>query len=328
MTNRSHHRRHTARMADVSDATLLALIAKSLDARWQRSAGTRAGSTTPVWLLAASDNVSYAQSMARAPLHAEDAPHHAPQLQRLFAQLDIGVARFALEHPYKGRERTAKLAAERAATIRTGSIAVDLTQQAFYWRLAASPAVRHICEVGFNAGHSTALWLSANPTATVDTFDLFNAHLTGFMKPNLLLLQQRFPGRLTAHVGDSLRTIPAANLTTPCDLVHVDGRHSYTSTRQDAINFMQKAYSSTLYLFDDQCDPRKCAGPNAGVAEPPTRATSDLVKVGLLVPVTAILKGNRQFALFRQNGTVVTQLKTARTAARAPRSSSRWASRR
>jgi hypothetical protein len=310
-------------MAHVSDATLLALIAKSLDARWQRSAGTRAESTTPVWLLAASDNVSYAQSMERAPLHAEDAPHHAPQLQRLFAQLDLGVARFALEHPYKGRERTAKVAAERAATIRTGSIAVDLTQQAFYWRLAASPAVRHICEVGFNAGHSTALWLSANPTATVDTFDLFNAHLTGFMQPNLLLLQQRFPGRLTAHVGDSLRTIPAANLATPCDLVHVDGRHSYDNTRQDTINFMRMSRPSTLYLFDDQCDPRKCAGPNAGVAEPPTRATSDLVKVGLLVPVTAILNGNRQFALFRQNGTVVTQLKTARTAARAPRSSSR-----
>lgn len=287
----------------VADAVLLALITEALDARWRRGPGTRAG-PTPDWLIAASGNVSYAQSMARAPLHAEDAPHHAPQLQRLFAQLDLGVARFALEHPYQGRERTAKFAAERAATIRTGSIAVDLPQQAFYWRLAASPGVRHICEVGFNAGHSTALWLSANPTATIDTFDLFNPHLTGFMQPNLLFLQRLFPGRLTAHVGDSLRTIPATNLATPCDLVHVDGRHSYTNTRQDTINFMQKARPSALYLFDDQCDPLKCSGPNAGVAEQPTRATTDLVGAGLLVPVTAILNGNRQFALFRQNGTL------------------------
>ena len=287
-------------MGYVTDKALLVLIAEALDTRWRRGLGTHTGST-PGWLLAASGNVSYAQSMARAPLHEEDAPHHAPQLQRLFAQLDLGVARFALEHPYHGTNRTAKFAASRAATIRTGSIAVDLTQQAFYWRLAASPGVRHICEVGFNAGHSTALWLSANPTATIDTFDLFNPHLTGFMRPNLLFLQRRFPGRLTAHVGDSLRTIPAANLSTPCDLVHVDGRHSYANTRQDTINFMRISHPSTLYLFDDQCDPLKCSGPNAGVAEPPTRATSELVSEKLLVPVTAILEGNRQFALFRHN---------------------------
>jgi hypothetical protein len=290
-------------MGYVTDAVLLGLIAEALDARWRRGPGTPTG-PTPDWLLAAIDNIGYAQSMARSPLHAEDVPHHAPELQRLFAQLDLGVARFALEHPYQGNNRTARFAASRAATMRTGSIAVDLTQQAFYWRVAASPAVRHICEVGFNAGHSTALWLSANPTATIDTFDLFNAHLTGFMKPNLLFLQRLFPGRLTAHVGDSLRTIPSANLATPCDLVHVDGRHSYTNTRQDAINFMRTSRPSTLYLFDDQCDPRKCAGPNAGVAEQPTRATAALVSEGLLVPVTAILVGNRQFALFRQNGTV------------------------
>jgi hypothetical protein len=282
-----------------TDATLLALITQALDARWRRGPGTPMG-PTPGWLLAARGNVSHAQSMARAPLHAEDAPHHAPQLQHLFTQLDLGIARFALEHPYHGKNRTVKFAAERAATIRTGSIAVDLTQQAFYWRVAASPLVRHICEVGFNAGHSTALWLSANPTATVDTFDIFNPHLTGFMRPNLLLLQRLFPGRLTAHVGDSLRTIPAANLLPPCDLVHVDGRHSYDNTRQDTINFMRISRPSTLYLFDDQCDPLKCSGPNAGVAEPPTRATADLVSEGLLVPVTGVFKGNRQFALFRR----------------------------
>ena len=101
-------------------------------------------------------------------------------------------------------------------------------------------------------------------------------------RPNLLFLQRLFPGRLTAHVGDSLRTIPAANLSTPCDLVHVDGRHSYANTRQDTINFMQKARPSALYLFDDQCDPRKCSGPNAGVAAQPSLATCDMVEAGLL----------------------------------------------
>jgi hypothetical protein len=292
----------------VGDAALLSRIAEALDARWRpRPSTPMAGDAigpmgpTPDWLFAASGKASYEQSMARAPLHVEDAPHHAPQLQRLFAQLDLGVARFALEHAYRNSSRSAKFAAERAANFRIGSIAVDLPQQAFYWRLAASPAVRHICEVGFNAGHSTALWLSANPTATIDTFDLFSPHLTGFMRPNLLLLQRLFPGRVTAHAGNSLRTIPAANLTAPCDLVHVDGRHSYTNTLWDTVNFMRKASPSALYLFDDQCDPRNCGGPDAAVAAQPTLATCDMVEAGILVTVTAILQSSRQFALFRQN---------------------------
>jgi hypothetical protein len=294
----------------ISDAALFSSIVEELGVRWRRGGpGTPTG-PTPDWLVAAAGNFSYEQAMHRVPLSVEDAPQHMPQLQRLFAQLDLGVARFALEHPYQGRERTPKFAAERAAIIRTGSIAVDLTQQAFYWRVAASPAVRRICEVGFNAGHSTALWLSANPTATIDTFDLFSLHQHGFKTPNLHLLQRLFPGRITAHAGDSLKMIPAASLSAPCDLVHVDGRHSYLNTLWDAVNFMRKAHPSALYLFDDQCDPRKCSGPNADVAAQPSLATCDMVEVGLLEPVTAVLEGNRQFALFRQNGTHAAEILT------------------
>lgn len=293
----------------ISDAALFSLIVEELGVRWRRGPGTPTG-PTPDWLVAAAGNFSYEQAMNRVPLLVEDAPQHMPQLQRLFAQLDLGVARFALEHSYQGRERTPKFAAERAALFRTGSIAVDLTQQAFYWRVAASPAVRHICEVGFNAGHSTALWLSANPTATIDIFDLFSPHLTGFKAPNLRLLQRLFPGRIAVHAGDSLKMIPAASLSAPCDVVHVDGRHSYSNTLWDAINFMRKAHPSALYLFDDQCDPLKCSGPNADVAAQPSLATCDMVEVGLLEPVAAILEGNRQFALFRQNGTHAQEILT------------------
>lgn len=286
----------------ISDAALFSLIVEELDVRWRQGPGKPTG-PTPNWLVAAAGNFSYQQAMHRVQLVVEDAPQHMPLLQRLFAQLDLGVARFALEHPYQGRERTTKFAAERAAMFRFGSIAADLTQQAFYWRVSANPAVRHICEVGFNAGHSTALWLSANPSATIDTFDLFSPHQTGFMKQNLLLLQRLFPGRITAHSGNSLQMIPATSLAAPCDLVHVDGRHSYVNTLWDAVNFMRKAHPSALYLFDDQCDPRKCSAPNAGVAAAPSLATCDMVEVGLLEPVTSVLEGDRQFALFRQNGT-------------------------
>jgi hypothetical protein len=292
----------------ISDSALSALIVAKLGALWRRGSGTPAA-PTPDWLVAAAGNLSYEQEMQRYTKHAEDAPQHLPQLQRLFKELDLSVARYALEHPYKGLAKHPKSAAERAALFRTGSIAIDLTQQAFYWRVAASPAVRHICEVGFNAGHSTALWLSANPTATIDTFDLFSPHQTGFMKPNLLLLQRRFPGRITAHIGNSLQTIPAAHLAAPCNLVHIDGKHSYSNTLSDTVNFMRKAAPSALYLFDDQCNPSNCSG-NAGVAAQPSLATCDMVKAGLIVAVTAVMEGNRQFALFHKNETHAAEILT------------------
>ena len=278
--------------SNITDDALFALI---VEKRGAHARGKFQG-----WVAAATQSVSYDESMQRRPVSAEDAPQHAPQLQRLFAQLDVGVARYALENPYRGVERTAAQGAARAVIFRTGSVAIDLTQQAFYMRVAASPAVRHVCEVGFNAGHSTAMWLTVNPTVTVDTFDLFDEAKTGFMTPNLHLLQRRFPGRLTAHRGDSLKTIPAASLVAPCDLVHVDGRHSYGNVMEDAMNFMRKSHPSALYLFDDQCAARNCSGPDAGVAAAPGLATCDMVLAGLLEPVASVFEGQRQFALFRR----------------------------
>ena len=290
--------------SNITDDALFALI---VEKRGAQARGKFQG-----WVAAATQSVSYDESMQRRPVSAEDAPQHAPQLQGLFAQLDVGVARYALDNPYRGVERTAAQGAARAATFRTGSVAIDLTQQAFYMRVAASPAVRHVCEVGFNAGHSTALWLSVNPTVTVETFDLFGeakglafsqrlaAKMTGFMTPNLRLLQRLFPGRLTAHRGDSLQTVPAASLVRPCDLVHVDGRHSYGNVMEDAMNLMRKSHPSALYLFDDQCDARECSAPNAGVAAAPGLATCDMVLAGLLEPVASVFEGERQFALFRR----------------------------
>ena len=290
--------------SDITDDALFALIIKR---KWDQAHGRDMG-----WATAALQNVTYDETMQRRPVSAEDAPQHAPQLQRLFALLDVGVARYTLNQTYQGVQRTAAKAADRAGMFRAGSVAVDLTQQAFYMRVAASPAVRHVCEVGFNAGHSTALWLSVNPTVTVETFDLFGeakglafsqrlaAKMTGFMTPNLHLLQRLFPGRLTAHRGDSLQTVPAASLVRPCDLVHVDGRHSYGNVMEDAMNLMRKSHPSALYLFDDQCDARECSAPNAGVAAAPGLATCDMVLAGLLEPVASVFEGERQFALFRR----------------------------
>ena len=142
--------------------------------------------------------------------------------------------------------------------------------------------------------------MSANPTLTVDTFDLFSAYTTGYMAHNLELVKGWFPGRVLDHRGSSIVTINSSKLDSPCDLVHVDGQHSYKNVLWDTLNLMRKARPTALYLFDDQCDAQNCSGPNAGVAAQPSLATCDLVATGLLEPVAVVWEGVRQFSLFRQ----------------------------
>lgn len=217
-------------------------------------------------------------------------------LDTLFEALEFNVARTAMMLS----NRTAVFAVERAETLRTGSIGASRVQQRFYWRVATHPGVRRICEVGFNSGHSTALWLLANPLATVVTFDLFDNKSMAFMGRNAALLQRVFPGRLQTHVGNSLHTVRAADIDPPCDLVHVDGRHSYENTLLDAYNLMAKSRATAQFLFDDQCDVSDCNGANAIVASRPALAVCDLVAAELLAPVAAVYSGERQFALYRE----------------------------
>ena len=41
-----------------------------------------------------------------------------------------------------------------------------------YFEVARGPSVKTLCETGFNAGHSAAIWMNANPEARMFSFDL------------------------------------------------------------------------------------------------------------------------------------------------------------
>ena len=228
---------------------------------------------------------TYAEALARPVFSVEDVPQYLPRLDATFEALDAVVdARRA----------------NTSTTFRLGSIAAHRSQVDFYWRIAASPTIRTVCEVGFNAGHSTAVWLSANPTAIVHSFDLFHMFGLGCVAE----LHRRFGAhRLVIHRGDSVKTVPATPLP-PCDLVHVDGRHSYGNTLRDFLNLLPKSSPHAAFLFDDQCDAAYCSVPSLVPGEP-TLATCDLVVSGVLTPIVTFLNGTRQFALYRRNATTV-----------------------
>ena len=110
-----------------------------------------------------------------------------PGLLELFAQLDA----INPEHADGGGEH---------------SIASDSHQAGFYATAAAASSVRTVCEVGFNWGHSAALWLHSSPNVRVLSFD------RGAPQRSLDLLQRRFgAGRaaVSKALGDTGRTAQA-----------------------------------------------------------------------------------------------------------------------
>ncbi|CAL5224027.1 g6647 [Coccomyxa viridis] len=148
------------------------------------------------------------------------------------------------------------------AQARWSSISGFPEQVDYYARTATSPTIRTVCEVGFNAGFSTAVWLTSNPLLRVISFDLPGL-LGDYGKACSEFLQEQFPDRLEMHWGSSLDLVPsyiashshAGNYAGPeCNLVHIDGDHAYNGVKADFYNMLPMMNCNTLLLFDDVFD--------------------------------------------------------------------------
>lgn len=134
--------------------------------------------------------------------------------------------------------------------------------------LARIPCVHTICELGFNSGHSAALWLAADPDNFVVTFDLL---LHDYASAAQAFLSTKFPGRLALVAGDSKSTVPgyagsiAGSGHTRCDLILVDGNHFGDHPIHDLRNFRAMANPDfhVLIMDDVSCDSFWCEDPNA-----------------------------------------------------------------
>ncbi|CAM9184652.1 unnamed protein product [Ectocarpus sp. 12 AP-2014] len=122
--------------------------------------------------------------------------------------------------------------------------------------------VKKICEVGFNAGHSSLNWLlHSHPSTKILAFDLGEHE---YMKHALHYLQAIFPGRLEVLIGDSSETIPAYAVAEAaagrepqgCNILFVDGDHSEDGAYADLVNFRALASRDwNVLAIDDLEDP-------------------------------------------------------------------------
>ncbi len=78
-----------------------------------------------------------------------------------------------------------------------------------------------LLEVGVNGGHSAYLALTSNPELEFHGVDICE---WSYVKPAVEWLQERFPGRVHLHAGDSLKVLPAlAKSGLTFDAFHIDG---------------------------------------------------------------------------------------------------------
>tara|TARA_X000000368_G_scaffold407389_1_gene386801 strand:- start:4904 stop:5581 length:678 start_codon:yes stop_codon:yes gene_type:complete len=107
----------------------------------------------------------------------------------------------------------------------------------------------NIMEIGFNAGHSSLLYLLANSNSKLTIFDICEHKYT---IPCFKYLQSVFPNRLELFPGDSTKTVSefyANNPSTKFDLIHIDGAHRGDIPNRDFHNSLKLA--SNIIIWDD-----------------------------------------------------------------------------
>lgn len=118
---------------------------------------------------------------------------------------------------------------------------------AFYAAAARMPGVRTVCEVGFNAGHSAAVFLLSNPQTSYIGFDLMSLRWSA---ASLSFMQRAFPGRVTIVRGYSTDTLPQHSAPL-CDILSIDGEHAGETPYLDIVNGKKASRAGGLVLMDD-----------------------------------------------------------------------------
>ncbi|KAL9191410.1 hypothetical protein ACHAXT_001116 [Thalassiosira profunda] len=115
-------------------------------------------------------------------------------------------------------------------------------------------AVRHVCEVGMNGGHSALILLAAiagQNDAKLTMFDIEDFTYSQTAKQYIEIL---YPRQFTLHTGDSKATVPrwtAEQTSEKCDVFSVDGDHSFEGARVDILNAIKATRKGGAIILDD-----------------------------------------------------------------------------
>ena len=108
-------------------------------------------------------------------------------------------------------------------------------------------SAKNVLEIGFNGGHSTALFLHANPKIEILSFDIAHHKYTLPCVEYLKSLNYT----IEFVKGSSDITIPKYEVKTTYDIICIDGGHGYEIAEKDLINCKKFAHENTFIVFDD-----------------------------------------------------------------------------
>ena len=123
-----------------------------------------------------------------------------------------------------------------------------------FW--AGQQAETKICEIGFNAGHSSMLFLLGRPKTPL-SFTVFDIGLHRYVRPCLQYIKERFTHVNFEYVeGDSIETIPKWLKEHPAeegtfDVVHMDGGHLEPYVASDFKNCDRLVKKGGILIVDD-----------------------------------------------------------------------------
>jgi hypothetical protein len=112
-----------------------------------------------------------------------------------------------------------------------------------------------VCEIGFNLGHSAAVFVAASGAEAVARYVAFDKVEAPGVELSMRLLRSEFAATEWELVaGDSRETVPAFHSSRPevrCDLLHVDGDHGLVMPGVDLDNLRAMSSERALVVFDD-----------------------------------------------------------------------------
>jgi len=108
-----------------------------------------------------------------------------------------------------------------------------------------------VCELGFNAGHSSLLFLETLPNARIVSFDLGE---TSLEQENKDLLKSVYGARFEYVQGDSADTMPRFVGKLLCDVAFADGYKSFAKRYGDMQSFRKLSRKGALAFLDEVSD--------------------------------------------------------------------------
>jgi hypothetical protein len=102
-------------------------------------------------------------------------------------------------------------------------------------------------EIGFNAGHGSAILLLANPHLTIRAFDTCEL---AYVEPCLAFLNSIFGKRITLVPGRSQTTVPL-DVESGYDLAHIDAEHTCAAVTADLANSLPRCVPGAIVVLDD-----------------------------------------------------------------------------